>query len=515
MGELEAFLKIHRAKAPYRDAEKRRHDYEEILGVLPEHVLAEQGARCMDCGVPFCHNGCPLGNLIPDWNDLVYRGDWREAIAALHATNNFPELTGRICPAPCESACVLDINDDPVTIKSIEHAIAERAFDEGWIVPDVPAPELRTGRSVAVVGAGPAGMAAAAELNLLGHHVVVYERDEGVGGLMRFGVPDAKLDKAIIDRRVAILEAEGVEFRCGVDVGVDLEIGALRESHDAVVIAIGAREGREMTVSGRGLRGVHMAMDYLYQRNRAVARMYGRAAPPEPGSDDLITAASKRVLVIGGGDTGMDCISNAVREGAVSAEILDVYPELDQLTGRDARHPWPLAPRRTLNTYALEEGGERVWSTEVTELLDDSTGAVAGVRGRKVMGTSSADLEPVPGSEFEQPAELVLLAIGFTGVERAGFVERLGVELDRRGNIADRSYRTSMENVFVAGDARMGATLIVHAIAEGRRCARVVDSALAPDARRAPVPVAAAGADGPEATDPAEDGDAPPDGVLA
>ncbi len=317
---------------------------------------------------------------------------------------------------------------------------------------------------------------------------------------MRFGVPDAKLDKEIIDRRVRILEAEGVEFRLGVDVGIDLGTEMLRREHDAVVIAIGAREGRDVEMPGRECSGVHMAMDYLYQRNRAVARMKGRPAAPEPPAGELISAAGKRVVVIGGGDTGMDCMSNAIREGALGVEMLDVYPELNPLTGRDARHPWPLAPKRTLSTYALEEGGERRWATQVTELVGGPAGHVRAVRGREVTGTSSADIEAVPGSTFEQPADLVLLAIGFSGVERAGLLAALPLELDRRGNIAAGStYRTSQDGVYVAGDARIGATLIVHAIAEGRRCARVIDRALSPDARRAPQPMAAVGADGPEA----------------
>jgi len=508
MGELRAFLTTHRARAPYRDPMERRQDYSEILGQVPESDLAAQGARCMDCGIPFCHNGCPLGNLIPDFNDLVYRGDWREASDALHATNNFPELTGRICPAPCEAACVLDINDDPVTIKQIELQIAERAFAEGWVVANPPSVQARTGRSVGVIGSGPAGLAAAAELNRAGHRVVVYERDEGVGGLMRFGVPDPKLDKAVIDRRAEVMAQEGVEFRCGVDVGVDVDPAELRGRHDALVVAMGAREGRDVGLAGRELRGVRMAMDYLYQRNRAVARMLGRPAPPAPSKAEEITAAGKRVVVIGGGDTGMDCMANAVREQAVDVTILDVYPELDPVTGRDARHPWPLQPKRTLSTYALEEGGVRRWGTQVTELVGDRDGAVTGVRGRAVTGTSSADLEPVPGSEFEHPADLVLLAVGFTGVERDGLLARLPLRLDRRGVIADRAYCTSEAGVFVAGDARMGASLIVHAIAEGRRCARVVDAHLS-NRRAHTDDREQAGADGPEASDPAESSDDP------
>jgi glutamate synthase (NADPH/NADH) small chain len=470
MGELGGFLRIHRVGFPHREPGERVRDYEEFLGLLPEEGLREQGARCMDCGVPFCHNGCPLGNLIPDWNDLVWKGDWRAAIDQLHATNNFPELTGRICPAPCESACVLDINDDAVTIKQIELAIAERAFEQGWVAPQPP--QVRTGQRVAVVGAGPAGMAAAAELNAYGHDVVVFERDEGVGGLMRFGVPDPKLDKWVIDRRVAVLEQEGVEFRCGVDVGVDVPVAELREAFDAVVLCLGARQGRDVDLPGRELRGVHMAMDYLYQRNRAVAEMKGRPFRPTP-PDQAISAAGRHVVVLGGGDTGMDCMANAHREGPASATMLDVYPELPP-SGRDPSYPWPLQPRRTLTTYALEEGGERRWGSEVTELVGRD-GAVVAVRGRRVTGTSSRDLQPVPGTEFELPADLVLLAVGFTGVERAGLLEQLPVEVSPHGTIRERVYRTSEAGVYACGDARVGASLIVHAIAEGRKCARIVD----------------------------------------
>ncbi len=325
MGELGAFLNVHRVGFDKRDPQSRVDDYEQYFGLQPAQELRRQGARCMDCGVPFCHEGCPLGNLIPDWNDLVYRDKWRDAIDELHSTNNFPEFTGLICPAPCESACVLAINDDPVTIEQIELSIVERAFAEGWVVPEPPA--RRSGRTVAVVGAGPAGMAAAAELNRCGHAVTVYERDEGPGGLMRFGVPDAKLEKWIIDRRVSILEQEGIEFVYDTDVGRDLTTAELQERFDALVIAIGSRVARELEVPGRELVGIHPAMDYLYQRNRWVASSQGRPfRSPEPGTE--ISARGKKVIVIGGGDTGMDCISNSHREQAQSVAVLDVYAEL-------------------------------------------------------------------------------------------------------------------------------------------------------------------------------------------
>jgi glutamate synthase (NADPH) small chain len=471
MGELGAFLKIHRVGFDKRDPRQRVHDYNQYFALQPADELRRQGARCMDCGIPFCHEGCPLGNLIPDWNDLVYRDKWREAIDQLHATNNFPEFTGRICPAPCESACVLSINDDPVTIEQIEMAIAERAFEEGWVTADPPS--RRTEKKVAVVGAGPAGLAAAAELNSCGHSVTVYERDEGPGGLMRFGVPDAKLEKWVIDRRVEILEQEGIQFVYDMDVGRDITAEDLQAQYDAVVVAIGSRVSRDLDAPGRDLRGVHFAMDYLYQRNRWVAKEEGRRyRDPEPGSE--ITAAGKKVIVIGGGDTGMDCISNSHREGARSVIMLDVYAALPG-TGIDPRHPWPLPPKRTSSTYALEEGGKRRWGTEVTG-FGGKDGALSHVYARQVTGTSSRDLTPVPGSEFVLEADLALIAIGFEHPEHEGLVEQLGVDLDRRGNIRTQmTYRTSERRVYACGDARLGQSLIVTAIAEGRKCARIVN----------------------------------------
>ena len=472
MGELGAFLRIHRVGFDKRDPSERVADYRRYFGLQPEAELRRQGARCMDCGVPFCHEGCPLGNLIPDWNDLVYRGKWKEAIDQLHATNNFPEFTGRICPAPCESACVLAIADEPVAIEQIEMAIAERAFAEGWVLAEPPA--RRSGKTVGVVGSGPAGLAVAAELNRIGHLVTVYERDEAPGGLMRFGVPDAKLEKEVIDRRVAILEQEGVSFVYDAHVGVELAVSELRQRHDALVIAIGSRVSRDIDVPGREHAGIHLAMDYLYQRNRWVARQHGAAARSVAG-EEVITAAGKRVIVIGGGDTGMDCISGALREGAASARILDVYAELRH---SDPRHPWPLPPKRTALTYALEEGGERRWGTEVVG-FGGSGGDVTHVYARKVTGSSSRDLTPVPGSELVLDADLVLIAIGFEHPEHDGLVTELGLDLDRRGNIrTERTYKTSHPGVFACGDARIGQSLVVTAIAEGRKCARVVNRAL-------------------------------------
>ncbi|MHB8693689.1 MAG: glutamate synthase subunit beta [Solirubrobacteraceae bacterium] len=474
MGELGAFLKIHRVGFDKRDPKERVHDYKQYFGIQPDEELRRQGARCMDCGIPFCHEGCPLGNLIPDWNDLVYRDKWREAIDQLHATNNFPEFTGRICPAPCESACVLNINDDAVAIEQIELAIAERAFDEGWVAPEAPA--RRTGKTVGVVGAGPAGMAVAAELNKCGHQVTVYERDEGPGGLMRFGVPDAKLEKSIIDRRVSILEQEGIEFVYNCEIGRDITAEELRGRFDAVVLAIGSRVSRDIDVPGRQLSGIHFAMDYLYQRNRWVAANEGRPSRPVDPSQ-VIAAANKNVVVIGGGDTGMDCVSNSNREGARSVEILDVYEEL-MTDGPDPRHPWPLPPKRTTSTYALDEGGKRRWGTEVTG-FGGKDGAVSHVYARKVTGTSSRDLTPVPGSEFVREADLVLIAIGFTGPEQEGIISELEIDLDKRQNISThQTYKTSVDGMYACGDARIGQSLIVTAIAEGRKCARIVNRAL-------------------------------------
>ncbi len=474
MGELGAFLKVHRVGFDKRDPDSRVHDYRQYFSLQPEAELQRQGARCMDCGIPFCHEGCPLGNLIPDWNDLVYRGKWRDAIDQLHLTNNFPEFTGRICPAPCESACVLAINDAAVTIEQIEMAIAERAFEEGWVVPQPP--PRRSEKTVAVVGGGPAGLAVADELNKCGHRVTLFERDEGLGGLMRFGVPDAKLEKRIIDRRIEVLAQEGIEFVLDTDVGVDLMAEQLCESFDALVLTIGSRVSRDLPVPGRELLGIHPAMDYLYQRNRWVAAQEGRPSRPTP-TEREISARGKRVIVIGGGDTGMDCISNSHREGAESVVMLDVYAELP-VEGDDPRHPWPLPPKRTQTTYALEEGGKRRWGTEVTN-FDGEGGRVVRVYSRQVTGTSSRDLTPVPGTEFALSADLVLIAIGFEHPEHEGAIEQLGLELDRRGNIRTRqTYRTSRKGVYAAGDARIGQSLVVTAIAEGRKCARIVNKDL-------------------------------------
>jgi len=471
MANPRGFLEVHRVPAPERDPDERVRDYGEIYQTLPEDELREQASRCMDCGIPFCNNACPLGNLIPDWNDLARVGDWKGAIDHLHATNNFPEFTGLICPAPCESACVLDIDDDPVMIKQIEYWTIDHAFEQGWVVPQPP--DSRTGRKVAVVGSGPAGLAAADELNKVGHSVTVFEKDEAVGGLLRFGVPDAKLEKWMIDRRVDILEQEGIELVCDVEAGVDMSADELRAKFDAVVVATGSRVERDLTIPGRELDGVHFAMDYLYGRNRWVASTQGR---PARRAEHEITAAGKRVVVIGGGDTGMDCVSNALREGAEDVLLLDVYPEVPQ-DGRYPNTPWPIQPRRLITTYALEEGGERRFGREVMG-LEGEGGRVARVCAREVTGDSSRTLAPIEGSEFTIDAELVLIAVGFTHPRREGLLDGLGVALDSRGNVKAGAFVTSVDGVYAAGDARIGASLVVTAIAEGRRCARVVEAAL-------------------------------------
>ena len=472
MGQLGGFLRITRAPTPQRDPRTRIADHREVYELLPEPAAREQGARCMDCGVPFCHDGCPLGNLIPDWNDLVYRDEWRAAIERLHATNDFPEFTGRLCPAPCEPACVLAINDEPVSIKQIELAIVERAWAEGWIHPRPP-PE-RSGRRVAVVGSGPAGLAAAAQLNRAGHEVVVYERDEAPGGLLRFGVPDFKLEKWVIDRRTALLEEEGVVLRCGEDRAArDGE--RLLADHDALVVATGSRVPRELAVPGRELRGVHFAMDYLYQRNRGVAMAQGRPAPSPPGPEEAISAAGRHVVVVGGGDTAMDCIGNIHREWPRSVTLLDTYPAPAGPASRDIV-PWPAAPKRLPSTYALDEGGDRLATRTAVELIGVD-GQVRAVRGVAV--GPGPEFERLAGTDFELPADVVLVAIGFAHPEQDGLVAQLGLELDARGNVRAAAYATSRRGVFAAGDARRGQSLVVTAIAEGRRCAQVVDRFLA------------------------------------
>ena len=458
MGELGAFKRIARADTPERAPGERVHDHREFVRTLPLVELREQGARCMECGVPFCHSGCPLGNLIPEWNDLVYRDNPVGAIEQLHRTNNFPEFTGRLCPAPCEAACVLEIDEgNAVAIKQIELAIVTRAWDEGLIEPQ-PAAQRR-GRSVAVVGSGPAGLAAAQQLARSGHAVVVFERDEAPGGLLRFGVPDFKIEKEVIERRVAQLEAEGVEIRCGVEV----EDADQLSEFDAVVIATGSRVPRDLPVPGRELAGVHFAMEYLYSSNRAVA---GTREP-------TISAAGKHVIVIGGGDTGADCVATAHRDGAASVTQIELLGEPPAKRPDDLT-PWPLWPVKYRRSYAIKEGGEQIYSLSTTGLSGD--GRVERIHWCSNTGTPP--FEAVPGTEETRPADLVLLAMGFLGPEPR-LLDALGLERDARGNVASEGYATSRPGVFAAGDARRGQSLIVWAIAEGRRCAAAVDAWLA------------------------------------
>ncbi|MDQ5807626.1 MAG: glutamate synthase subunit beta [Actinomycetota bacterium] len=467
MGEVGGFLKIERSPQVYRDPSERIADYREFLVPRPAEEISAQGARCMECGIPFCHNGCPLGNLIPDWNDLVYRDRWYDAIKQLHATNNFPEFTGRLCPAPCEAACVLEIREgDAVTIKQIENSIIDRAWEEGWVAPQPPRSE--TGFGVAVVGAGPAGMAAAQQLRREGHRVVLFERDEAAGGLVRFGVPDFKIEKWVVERRVQQLRDEGVDVRCGVDVGVDVSVEDLRAGFDAIVLCTGSRVPRDLPVPGRELDGIHFAMDYLYGRNRWVAD--GSYQPP-------ITAAGKHVVVIGGGDTGADCVANADREGALSITQLELLPEPPPRRPDD-KTPWPLWPQKYRLSYAMEEAralgrGEQDYSVATTHFSDDGSGSVAALHAAR---TNPADPfgPPLEGTEFEIKADLVLLAMGFLHPEPA-LLDGLGVEKDRRGNAAAAVYETSVPGVFAAGDARRGQSLIVWAINEGRQAARMVE----------------------------------------
>ncbi len=483
MGKLGAFLQIERHGIPQRDPVQRTHDFSEFLLARPVAELREQGARCMDCGVPFCHNGCPLGNLIPDWNDLVYRDRFADAIAQLHATNNFPEFTGRLCPAPCEAACVLEIREgDAVTIKQIENAIINRAWEEGWVTPQPPRPERETGQAVAVVGSGPAGMAAAQQLRRAGHRVTLFERDEAVGGLVRFGVPDFKIEKTVVQRRVEQLIAEGVDIRCGVEVGSDVSVQELRDGYDAIVLATGSRVPRDLPVPGRELDGVHFAMEYLYQRNRWVARELGPAPTAEqPPIEREITAAGKDVVVIGGGDTGADCVGNSLREGARSVVQLELLSE-PPAHRPDERTPWPQWPLTYRLSYAMEEArklgvGEQDYSVTTTAFVADAGGALAGLR--IAQAAPEPPFEPVAGSERELPAQLVLLAMGFLRPEQE-LLDQLGVEKDPRGNVRSFApYTTSVDGVFAAGDARRGQSLIVWAINEGRQCARMVDRHLA------------------------------------
>jgi glutamate synthase (NADPH) small chain len=468
MGKPTGFLEIARQKQPTRPVAERLQDWREVYLSYDESSLRGQASRCMDCGIPFCHQGCPLGNLIPSWNDLVYHDRWHAAIDRLHDTNNFPEFTGRLCPAPCEASCVLGISDAPVTIKGTEVAIVDRAFDAGWIVPRPPA--WRTGKYVAIVGSGPAGLAAADQLNRAGHTVTVFERADRIGGLLRYGIPEFKLEKRLLDRRLALMEAEGVVFRARCAVGIDVTADDLLSDFDAIVLAGGSTVPRDLRVPGRDLQGVHFAMDYLTAQNRLC---HGDHLSPS----ETISAEGKHVVIIGGGDTGADCLGTAHRQHAASVRQLEVMPRPPD--DRAADNPWPEWPRIFRVSTAHEEGGERLFAASTESFLGDEHGHVTALRGthveqRTVGGRTTFD--PVAGSTFELPADLVLLAMGFTGPERSGPVHQFGLRMTERGTVwRDDGWMTSVPGVFTAGDMQRGQSLIVWAIADGRSCARGVD----------------------------------------
>ena len=471
MGKPTGFLEYTRETPAKRAVSERVRDALEIYEPFPEPRLQNQGARCMDCGIPFCQTGCPLGNVIPDWNDLVYLGRWKEALAVLSSTNNFPEFTGRICPAPCEEACVLGINDDPVTIEQIECTIAEKGFAEGWIKPEPP--ERRTGQRVAIVGSGPAGLAAAAQLNRAGHTVTVFERDDRIGGLLTYGIPDFKLEKRVVDRRVEIMKLEGITFRTNTNVGVNYPVEKL-EAFDAVVLAGGATKARDLPIPGRELDGVEFAMDFLPQQNRRVA---GDSVP----DDQAILATDKHVIVIGGGDTGSDCVGTSNRQQARSVTQFELLAQPPQ--GRPVEQPWPYWPMKLRTSSSQEEGCARVWSILTQQFIGEN-GRLKLLQTVEVEWVPSKDggrpkLEERPDSTRELPADLVLLAMGFLGPETDGMIEQLGLELDERGNVkTDENYATSRPGIFSAGDMRRGQSLVVWAIAEGREAARAVDAYL-------------------------------------
>ena len=470
MGKPTGFIEIQRKKQPTRPVEERVQDWREIYLAYPTGELEMQGARCMDCGIPFCHQGCPLGNLIPDWNDLVYRDRWHAAIERLHSTNNFPEFTGKLCPAPCEGSCVLGINDYPVTIKSIEASIIDRAWDENWVVAQPPV--TRTWKKVAVVGSGPAGLAAADQLNHAGHSVTVFEKSDRIGGLLRYGIPEFKMEKRFLDRRLALLEEEGVVFRAGINVGVDVPVSRLRADYDAILLAGGAGQPRDLPVPGRDLKGVHFAMDYLTLQNR---RNEGDEIPESA----FISAKDKHVIIIGGGDTGADCLGTAHRQGALAVHQLELMPIPPE--ERAADNPWPEWPQIFRVSGAHEEGGERLYSVSTQRFSGDNghVQRLHAVQVEMVRKNGRAMFEPVPGSEFELPADLVLLAMGFTGPEKGALLGELGVTMTGRGNVGrDAKWMTNVRGVFTAGDMQRGQSLIVWAIAEGRSAARAIDEYL-------------------------------------
>ena len=458
-----------------RPVDVRIKDWKEVYEDFAEADLREQAGRCMDCGIPFCHNGCPLGNLIPEWNDLTWKADWRAASERLHATNNFPEFTGRLCPAPCETACVLGINQPAVTIKQVEVSIIDRAWDSGWVQPQ--AAPRQTGKTVAVVGSGPAGLAAAQQLARAGHTVAVYERADRIGGLLRYGIPEFKMEKRHLDRRLRQMEAEGVRFRPNKDVGVDIRGRDLRNRYDAVVLAVGATQGRDLPVPGRELNGIHQAMEYLTPSNRVQEGDLERSP---------IDVKGRHVVIIGGGDTGADCLGTAHRQGAASITQLEIMPRPPE--ERPAQQPWPTYPMIYRVSSAHEEGGQRKYAVSTQAFVDDGSGRVKAIRLVEVE-LLDGRFEPVAGSEIEIPADFVFLAMGFTGVEQGPWVDQFGVALDGRGNInRDENYATNVRGVFAAGDAGRGQSLIVWAIAEGRACAAAVDRYLTGQSNL-PVPI--------------------------
>jgi len=466
MGKPTGFMEFDRELPQRRPVAQRVNDWFEIYQDFPEDKLKAQGARCMDCGVPFCHNGCPVNNIIPDWNDLVYQGRWKDAVRRLHATNNFPDFTGRICPAPCEAACVLGINAPPVTIKNIEKNIVDRGFDEGWIKPEPP--KFRTGKKVAVVGSGPAGLAAAQQLNRAGHWVTVYEKADRIGGLLRYGIPNFKLDKGVLDRRLKQLSAEGIRFVTKTHVGKTLPVEDLQHEYDAILLAGGSEQPRDLPVPGRELKGIHFAMEFLPQQNQ---RCEGDTVPDALG----IMATGKHVVIIGGGDTGADCLGTSHRQKALSIHQFEIMPMPPQ--DRAAQTPWPLWPMQLRVESSHEEGGVRDWSIATQKFTGDEQGNVKQLHGIRV--GAPPKFEPIPGTEFTLEADLVLLAMGFTGPVRNGMLEQFGVVLDPRGNVAtDDQYATSVPGVFAAGDMRRGQSLVVWAIAEGRKAAASVDTYL-------------------------------------